>query len=127
MEQHHRERKKNGAKRLQAGAERAVRGRQRLSTEGRAAAGPGIAEASLESSLVPRRRQERSKAKTQLQSETLGLHSSHPLKCLVAALRNCCSKVYFQHRNKQCESMTPFPRNGTQKCNTNRKLSTVVL
>lgn len=78
-------------------------------------------------SLVPWRRQERSKAETQLQSETLGLHSSHPLKCLVAALRNCCSKVCFQHRNKQCESMTPFPRNGTQKCNTNRKLSTVVL
>lgn len=53
---------------------------------------------------LPRRRQERPKATVQLESETPVLHSSHPLKCPVAALENCCSKVHFQHRNKQCEA-----------------------
>lgn len=53
----------------------------------------------------------------------LVLHSSHPSKCPIAALKNCCSKVYFQHRNKQCDSI---PQKW-DPCSTNRKLSTVVL
>lgn len=72
---------------------------------------------------LPQRRRKRLKAKIQLESETLVLHSSHPSKCPVAALKNCCSKVYFQHRNKQCDSI---PQKW-DPCNTNRKLSTVVL
>lgn len=31
----------------------------------------------------------------------LVLHSSHPLKCPVAALKNCCSKVYFQSTERE--------------------------
>lgn len=114
-----------------AGTKQVAPSRQPLATPGAAtalpapaAAGPhtdtgaapalptkGTAEASLKTGLalwacqgLPRCRQERLKAKIQLGSETLVLHGSHPLKCPAAALENCCSKVYFQHRNKQCEA-----------------------
>lgn len=37
---------------------------------------------------------------------------SHPPKCPAAALENCCSKVCFQHRNKQCEARLRSPETG---------------
>lgn len=144
MEQHPRERKKNGTKRLQAGTEQVALSRQRLPTPGLlppcrpwprhspdtdTGAGQGLPQNQpwpVGCQGLPRRRRERLKAKIQLESETLVLHSSRPLKCPVAALENCCSKVYFQHRNKQCVKRDSIPQKW-DPCNTNRKLSTVVL
>lgn len=136
------EREKNGTKRPQAETMRVVLSWQQLSTQGLPAPagsphsgqpghacpghGPGLPRNQprpLSCQELPQCRWKRLKAKIQLESETLILHSSHPSKCPVAALRNCCSKVYFQHRNKQCDSI---PQKW-DPCNTNRKLSTVVL
>lgn len=104
--------KKRSPKRLQAGTKQVALGRQRPSTRGegllrrcrtrtRTRTIPGSQgpppnrPCPLGCQGLPRRRRERLKAKTQLGSETRLSHSSHPLKCPVAALENCCSKVYF--------------------------------